>query len=62
MARLFSLSLFFLLNFKLYTLIQDKVVEPLKKPSRKMAKDLKGKRKRVKGTAKSKVQAGKQKR
>jgi len=26
-----------------------------------MAKDIKGKRKRVKGTAKSKVQAGKQK-
>lgn len=43
-------------------LARDKVVEPLKKPSRKMAKDLKGKRKRVKGTAKSKVQAGKQKR
>lgn len=37
------------------------MVEAPKKSSRKMAKDIKGKRKRVKGTAKSKVQAGKQK-
>ena len=29
---------------------------------RKMAKEIKGKRKRVKGTAKAKVQAGKKKR
>merc|ERR1712156_8843 len=41
---------------------RDKVVDLDKKTPRKMAKELKGKRKKVKGTAKSKVVAGKKKR
>merc|ERR1712071_710004 len=42
-------------------LFRDKIVERVKKQSRKLAKQLKGKRKRVKGTAKSKVVAGNKK-
>lgn len=42
-------------------LYRDKILEKPKKQSRKLAKEIKGKRKRVKGTAKSKVQAGKKK-
>ena len=37
------------------------MLERVKKQSRKLAKEIKGKRKRVKGTAKAKVQAGKKK-
>merc|ERR1719166_468442 len=40
---------------------RDKVGERPARTARKMAKELKGKRKRVKGTAKSKVVAGKKK-
>lgn len=40
---------------------RDNIVERVKNQSRKLRKELKGKRKRVKGTAKSKVQAGKKK-
>ena len=39
---------------------QDGIIEK-KKTGRKMLKELKGKRKKVKGTEKSKVQAGKKK-
>jgi len=42
-------------------LARDKIVEAEKKSPRKLSKELKGKRKRVKGTAKSKVKAGKKK-
>merc|ERR1712051_1134280 len=42
-------------------LFRDKIVERVKRQSRKLAKELKGKRKKVKGTAKSKVVAGKKK-
>lgn len=40
---------------------RDGIIERPKRQSRKLAKEIKGKRKRVKGTAKSKVQAGKKK-
>merc|ERR1712147_119504 len=43
-------------------LLRDKLIEKPARMSRKMAKEIKGKRKRVKGTAKSRVVAGKKKR
>merc|ERR1712242_84525 len=52
-------------RIKYYTKVnlnRDKVGERPARTARKMAKELKGKRKRVKGTAKSKVVAGKKKR